>query len=276
LQPTKKVLKQLFYIENETSDSRQQVLSLRIGQKHASFAITNKSGMELRQLAYCSTDEWNENELNDFFESYTSFGDTYQEVLVSYDFPQSIFIPSKDYKSEDAALLLQVAGDTARNVNIDSELLTGWQLYNVYSVPGEILEWISRKFPMAKCRHQYSIHINKVSAGDPGGDLAVDFRKEFFTAVATRNNKLLLAQTFEYTTPEDVLYYLLNICQQFSLSQQEVKLQLSGLVDKQSSLYNELYHYFINLEFREVNWKATGEYPAHFFTTLNDLAKCAS
>ena len=276
MQPTQKILKQLFQIINEISDSGPLVLSLRMGDKDASFAITNKTGTELYQLVYCTTAEWNERELTNFFESYTTLKDTFYEVLVSYDFPHSIFVPSIEYKQDNAGILLEAAGATTANVKIVSELVTGWQLYNLYTVPGEILEWIDRKLPAAKCRHQYSLHISNMNVVDPGGLLAVDFRKEFFTVVASNNNKLLLAQTFEYTTPEDVLYFLLKTCQQFSLTQQDVKLQLSGLVDKQSSLYKELYHYFINMEFREAYWKATGDYPAHFFTLLNDLARCAS
>ncbi len=271
-----KVLTNLFHIENEASGNGQQVLSLRLGDKHASFAITNKSGTELYKLAYCSSEHWDEIELTKFYDFYPSFKNSFYEVLVSFDFSQSIFVPASEYTLEDAGLLLQTSGATNGNQNIASELVPGWQLYNVYAVPKEIHEWVSRKFPTAKCRHQYSLHINKVYTAEPRGNLAVDFRKEMFTVVATRDSKLLLAQAFEYTTPEDVLYFLLKICQQFLLSQQDVKLQLSGLVDKQSALYKELYQYFINLEFREADWNATSEYPAHFFTSLNDLAKCAS
>jgi hypothetical protein len=271
-----KILTNLFNIENEATGNGHHVLSLRLGGKHASFAITNKSGTELYKLAYYSSEHWDENELLKLYDANPSFKNAFYEVLVSFDFPQSIFVPSSEYNLEDAELLLQTSGTTNGNENIVSELVPGWQLYNIYAVSKEIQEWVSIKFPMAKCRHQYSLHINNVNAGDPRGNLAVDFRKEMFTVVATSESNLLLAQTFEYTTLEDVLYYLLKICRQFSFSQQVVKLQLSGLIDKQSALYKELYQYFINLEFREAGWKATGEYPAHFFTSLNDLAKCVS
>ncbi|MBK8605606.1 MAG: DUF3822 family protein [Chitinophagaceae bacterium] len=108
------------------------------------------------------------------------------------------------------------------------------------------------------------------------GRLQVDFRKTEFVVIAANRNNILLTQTFEYTTPEDVLFYLLKICKQFSLSRERVELQLSGLVDKQSSLYKELYQYFINIDFRNALWNTGAEYPAHFFTSLNDLAKCVS
>ena len=118
--------------------------------------------------------------------------------------------------------------------------------------------------------------MNNINSVSEGGSMLIDFRKDDFTMVVTKGSEFLFAQTFDYSTPADVLYYLLKTCQQFSLSQQGLQLQLSGLIDKQSSLCNELYQYFINVEFREANWNVSNKYPAHFFTSLNDLAKCAS
>jgi Protein of unknown function (DUF3822) len=85
----------------------------------------------------------------------------------------------------------------------------------------------------------------------------------------------LLAQTYSYTAPEDIVYYLLRIVQQFALSAEEVTVILSGLIDKESALYKELYQYFLQIELRSVSWN-TGDYPAHFFSSLNDLARCES
>jgi len=271
-----KYLKQLFYIKNAYAESGQQVLSVRIGAGHAGFAISNKSGSELFQLAYCSMDSCNETELTKFFETYSSLLNSFYEVLVGYEFPESIFISSKGFKQEDAGLLLKAFGCNNGNSNIISELIAEWQLYNVYAAPKEVQEWLDKKFPSARHWHQYSLGIKNINAANACGSLMIDFRTDDFSIIAVKGSKFLLAQSFEYTTPGDVLYYLLKICQQFSLSQQEVQLQLSGLIDKESSLYKELHQYFIHIEFREANWKAGMENPAHFFTSLNDLAKCAS
>jgi Protein of unknown function (DUF3822) len=267
-------LRQLFHIENGIIENGQHVLSLRLGENHFSFVITNKSGSEIRQLAYCAIDEWSENELEGIFINYPSLKNSFYDVLVSYDLPQSVLVPSENYKSEDAGLIINIAGNKGSHVNIVSELVTGWQVYNVYAVAKEIQEWVIRKFPSARSRHQYSLAINNINAVD-SGSLAIDFRTAAFSVIIARSSNLLLAQSYEYSTPEDVLYYLLKICQQYSLSQQDVKLQLTGLIDKQSLLYRELNQYFINTDFREPNWNAGNEYPAHFFTSLNDLARCA-
>ena len=269
-------LKQLFHIENSKSDTGQQILSLRLGRKHISFAICNKSGSELYELAYCSIDSFIDNELTDFLSAFPALQNSFYQVQIVYDFPESILITSKDYKSEDAGLLLSTVGFSSSNVNIVSELIADWQLYNIYAVPKEIQEWIGRRFSSARFWHQYSLGIKSINAAENCGSLSVDIRKDDFSLIAAKSSKILLAQTFEYSTPEDILFYLLKNCQQFSLSQREVQLQISGLIDKQSALYKELYQYFINIEFREASWNVRNDYPAHFFTSLNDLAKCAS
>jgi hypothetical protein len=271
-------VKQLFNIKSErSSDTAQQVLSIRLGEKHGSFAITNRSGDELFLLTYCTTDQWNENDLAEFFNSQPELSNSFFQVLVCYDFPQNVLVPQKEYKQEDAGLLLKTLHGINGTETIISETIPEWQLYNIYAVPKEIQEWMTRKFPSSKYWHQHSLAIKNIDAANSNGSLGVDFRKDEFVLLSAREGKLLLAQTFSYSTPDDVVYYLLKVCQQFSLSQQEVQINLSGLIDKQSALYKEIYQYFINVQFREAAWNIPGdEYPAHFFTSLNDLARCAS
>ncbi len=269
-------MKQLFHIERGTADNMEQVLSLRLGEKHGSFTITNKQGNELYELTYCSVEEWKENSLTEFFAAYPALHNSFYQVLIVYDYPQNILIPSAIYNPGESQLLLRTMNGVLHGSHIISELISEWQLYNIYAVPDEVYKRVNQKFPAATSRHQYSLSVKKINAAGSEGSMSVDFRQNDFTVIAGRQSRILLAQTFEYTTPEDVLYYLLKTCQQFSMSQKEVSLQLSGLIDKQSSLYKELYQYFINIGFREAVWNTGTDYPAHFFTSLNDLAQCAS
>lgn len=269
-------MKQLFHITNSRAEGEQQILSMEFGEKHAGFAVTNKPGDYLYELAYCSSEEWNTNLLADFFSAYPCLQQPFYRVKIAYSYTQNILIPSASYKPGESETVMKTMYGPIAGKNIVSELLPEWQLYNTYCVGKEIQEWLKNKFPLANYHHQYSVVIKSVGASAGGGTLIIDFRTEDFTVLVVKNSRLLLAKTFEYITPEDVLYNLLKTCQQLSLSQRELQLLLSGLIDKQSSLYKELYQYFINIEFREANWNTGNELPAHFFTSLNDLARCAS
>jgi hypothetical protein len=160
-----------------------------------------------------------------------------------------------------------------------NEAVPNWQLYNVYAIPAYLQEWIGRYFPKAIYQHNYSIGIKQLQTSDFDGNALLDFRMNDFSILLNRANKLLLAQTFPYSNPADVLFYLIKSCKEFSLTQESVQLSVSGLIEKESNLYRELVHYFINIQFREPGWTITSpdqEYPPHFFTSLNDLAQCES
>ena len=212
------------------------------------------------------------------FATHPELNNSFYKVLVSYDHPQSVLVPLQHYKYEDAQLLLQAMYGVNGRSTIVSESVSEWQMYNMYAVPQGVHDRVNRKYPSGRYWHNYTLGIKNIKDAAASGRLWIDFRTEDFTLIAAKENKLLLAQTFLYSTPDDVIYYLLKLCQQFSLSQQEVKLVLSGLIEKESALYKELHQYFLNVEFRDADWIITdnNEYPAHYFTSLNDLSRCVS
>jgi hypothetical protein len=273
-------LKQLFHIANTPSVSGQEILALRIGSNHISFCTGNKAATELYNLVYVSGDNkpvagWTKEELAELISTYPFLKQSWYEVLVAFDYPQSILMPAAQYRLEEGNNLISSLYGKAAAAMTVAEAVPEWQLMNIYSVPREVKDWIAEYFPSARQLHQYSAGLKNLLAGEAAGTINLDIRRDDFTVMAGKNGKFLLAQTCEYSTPEDILYYLLKIVSVYSLAQQETKLQLSGLVDKQSALFKELYQYFIQLEFREAAWN-NGEYPAHFFTSLNDLVRCAS
>ncbi len=268
-------LKQLFHIDKPGEAGLPQILSLRIGEKYICYAITTKAGDRLQSLVYCTSEEWTEAELEAFFTAYPALNHSFYQVLISYDFPYSSFVPFKDFRHEEAgAILSSLFGKATASLSI-AEAIPEWQVFNVFAIPKEINDWVTRKFLSARCWHQYSVGARYLEKSHKEGHLLVDIRKEDFTLLAVRGGDLLLAQTYAYSTPEDVLYYLLRAAIEFSLSKEECKVCISGLLEEQSALYKELYQYFIHLDFRNASWDS-GEYPRHFFSSLNDLSRCVS
>jgi Protein of unknown function (DUF3822) len=249
---------------------------MRIGERHYSFAVSDKIGDKLFSLAYYTAEEMNSDVLSEIFSTHNELHSSFFEVQVSYDHPASVLVPMPYHHGNEKALLNAMYGNTVRSAII-SEAVSAWQVYNVYTVPDDVHEWVGRIFPAYKYRHNYTLNMQMMQ--DTAADrIMIDFDTDEFSFLVIKENKLLLAQTLSYTTPEDILYYLLKTCNQFSLSREEVELFISGLIVKESQLYRELYQYFLNTRFRESVWTLpeTNEYPAHFFSSLNDLSRCAS
>jgi hypothetical protein len=95
-----------------------------------------------------------------------------------------------------------------------------------------------------------------------------------------KSGKIQLMQTFHYQDTKDVAYHLLNCCHQLGISQEEVLLLVGGLIDKNSTLSEELHKYFLRVSFENIDEsiKVTDELkelPLHYFSSILKMAVCA-
>ena len=252
---------------------------MRIGERHYCYAVSSKSGSDLYSLGFFTNEEMNGDVLSQIYSHHNELHQSFDEVQVSYDHSNSILVPVNYYDAEAAKTILGVMCGNIIGSSVISEPLNDRELYNIYAVPNDIHDWVSRVFPSYKYRHNYTLSVGRLPS-DPADHILVNFTTDEFSFIVIKDGQLQIAQTLNYSSPEDILYHLLKACNQFSLSRGEIQLYISGLVEKESQLFRELYHYFLFAEFRDPAWQipasASNSYPAHFFTSLNDLAQCAS
>lgn len=232
---------------------------------------------ELIEFGYYTAGE-NGPDYAKFFEDNEVMNNRYYHTAVAYDIEESVQVPSVIYKYEDSQVHLDAIYGKGLHTNIVSENLPALNLYTVYRLPASLHTIISRKFLNGKFWHFHSVVLKSMSS-QHAQTMYIDFKSDKMSVVILKENKLLLAQTFSYTSPEDVLYYLLKCCQQSGLSQQQVKVYLSGLIEKDSAIYRELYKYFIDLEFESLrsDIKLADElkvHPGHYFSSISKLASC--
>ncbi len=268
-------VKQLLQIKAEDNDNQQPVLCLKAGENHCSFAIIDRSTHTLKSLVYYTAEKVTESRLDALLTAHPELTGPFNSICIGYDYHQAMLMPVH-HPAPPKEWMHAVYGNNGSASVMLTDQVTGRKLQNAFYVPAKIHEWMSTHFRRATFFHEYSI-VPAMRETEGKNYLLADFQHEDFVLSVIKDNQLVLAQAYYYSTPEDVLYHLLKVCGEFALSQQEVQLQISGLVDKQSALYKELYQYFIHISFREPTWKAPShEYPSHFFTSLNDLALCAS
>lgn len=237
----------------------------------------NYLSKELIEFGYYTSQD-DEVDYAKFFEEHEAMKSRYYQTAVAYDADESVQIPSIVYKYEDGHLHLDSVYGRQVQANIVSENLPSMNLYTVYRMPANIQSTINRKFLTGKFWHFHTV-VLKCLSSQHAQTMYIDFRKDEISVIVLKENKLLLAQTFFYTSPDDILYYLLKCCQQLDISQQQVKLYLSGLIEKDSAIYRELYKYFIDLEFETLqsDIKLAEElkiHPEHYFSSISKLASC--
>jgi hypothetical protein len=67
--------------------------------------------------------------------------------------------------------------------------------------------------------------------------------KSHFEIVVTKNQQLLLYNSFIYQTKEDFIYYLLFVAEQLKLNTETFKLRLLGNISTQDNLFTIAYKY---------------------------------
>ncbi|RYY55621.1 MAG: DUF3822 family protein [Chitinophagaceae bacterium] len=272
-------MKQVYTISTDQQPRPENsLLSVRIGERHVGFSLTDLEDGTLQYLSWCTGQKVGLPELEELYRLHPQLSLDFTRVRVCYDHPQSILVPMEYFNEEGNRQLLETGYGITSFDEVFTDNIRNWQIRNTYAVPSDIHQWVTRYFRMAKYSHQYSVGIRNLVAGEGTASILVDFRADDFAVLVSAGSDLKLAQTFPYTSPSDVIYYLLQCCRVFDLPAEGTTLYISGLVDKQSILYRELYQYFLHIEFRLPAWpRVKGEnYPSHFFTSLNDLARCES
>lgn len=236
----------------------------------------NYLSKELVEFGYFTAED--ESDYIKFFEETGLLNNRYYQTAIAYDASESVQVPSVVYKYEDGRIHLDILYGKAVNTNTISENLPSLNLYNIYRLPANLHSSINRRFLSGKFWHFYTVVLRNASS-NPDGTVFIDFKTDEFSVVIVKDNRLLLCKSFTYTSPEDVLYYLLKCCQQLALSQHQVQLFLSGLIEKDSALYRELYKYFINLDFELLSGEikltdALTIHPQHYYSSISKLAAC--
>lgn len=202
-------------------------------------------------------------------------------VYVFYNFAESVLVPAEFHNIMDGAQQLNlIYGVTPQSVVAQDAMQfpdgvgNPDTVYNVYRIPVGISETVE-KMTSAKPKHATSVQVKF-----PGTNvLQCTIYHNTIKVFLYSNNQLLIVQQFGYKTPADVVYHLLNTCDKYNLASTEVSLNLNGMIDSESSLYQEIYKYFLKVNFNtvsdDVNLSAEiQEHPSHFISHLTDLARC--
>jgi hypothetical protein len=123
---------------------------------------------------------------------------------------------------------------------------------NVYVPYVNINNYIYDTFGAFTYNHFSSILIDKILQLEKHADnekLYVHVNKDHFEIVVTNKGKLILYNTFDYSTKEDFIYYILFTIEQLKLNPEKIDLVLFGNIEKDSSLFEMLYKYIRHISF---------------------------
>lgn len=82
----------------------------------------------------------------------------------------------------------------------------------------------------------------------------VHVNETHFEIVVLQNQKLEFYNSFDYKTPEDLIYYILFTAEQLSLNPENFKLEFLGNIDEESPLFEITFKYVRNVSLMNMNF----------------------
>ncbi len=243
----------IFSIVNEEHKCLQHVQSFNF------FQFTNQS-------EFYST-------IHDVLDKEDLFNLNYQKISVFTYSAYNTLIPSEVFDADKLRAYHQFNFDSNIQFDYTYDLLEELEVVNIYGIQHELKKVFEHKFKNIRFFHNSTalIHyLNKLSAHDE--QVYVYVQPNLMQVMITQKQKLLLYNSFTYTTPEDFIYYLLYTYQQLKLNTETVPVYMLGEIVKESVLFELLFKYIRNIHFMkrpaELQIQSTFNMPGHFYFNL--------
>ncbi len=273
-----------YYADTKEPEAAEgDTLFLEIGNSHLACLV---KGSYSQQVEAFELFELNK-EMTDWADIFFEFKNlsvilnhTYKETHCFYNFQEAVIIPESKFSISAAEDFLSlIYGENTRDEIKHDTIATGDQMVNAYRIKKSLQEWVGRQFILYQPHHIYTKILADLFAGEISVTpiLKIQIYASHFIATVTQNGKLLLIQSFQYQSADDILYYVMNILKQFHINAADAHIDICGMIQPDSILYQQLNQMFGQMSVETINPADAAafihpDYPLHFFTPFFKLA----
>ncbi len=190
------------------------------------------------------------------------------DTRVFFNLPETLLIPAAFNKETAVEDYLQlVHGDMINQLVKTDTIHLNPPITVATKIKRALMDAVNSNLMMITSHNSYRVFIeNMFEASRPYNHSLLKvqlYHQEMLVGLAY-SNELQLAQLYTQNTPEDILYHLLNVLQQYNLKPEETVLELSGMIELKSALYDNI---------RKVFTRITLDIPDEKLTILHDFTK---
>ena len=196
--------------------------------------------------------------------------------------PHFTLVPNKFYNDEQRQLYFENLTDIATTDVFEADSLKNIDFKNVYALDAAILKFVQSTFPLAKRFHVFSALIQgcqKIAETRQGHQVFANIRDGFIQILFFDGKDLVFANAYAFQAPQDLIYYLMMVYEQFKLNPENIPLSISGAMTEDSDIYKYIYRYIRQVQFIpappyfRLGHEFTG-IPQHFYFDLFSIKLC--
>ena len=180
----------------------------------------------------------------------------YDEVVVIHDNNLNTFVPKALFDEEYLASYLQYNTKVFETDFYTFDVIQNQEINNVYVPYVNLNNYLLDQFESFDYKHFSSVLLERLLAFSKNKEetqVFVHFSSEKFEIVVLKNQQLLLYNSFDYSTKEDFIYYLLFTAEQLQLNPEYFNLSLLGAVSEEDEFFEIAYKYIRNVQLLDVS-----------------------
>ncbi len=271
---------------NNIEQTNFNKLSIQISLNGLSFCILHTVANEITALRHFQFDEITnplqlEKEITHIFEQEASLlNQSFEAVTVSHINTLSTFVPKPLFSDKHLADYLKYNNKILPNDYITFDVVTNNDMVNVYIPYVNINNLFFEKYGAFHYKHFATILLENIFQSASTSEeptVYVHVQKTHFEIIVIQQKKLLFYNSFEYSSSEDFIYYVLFSLEQLQLNTNTLQLYFLGNIDKSDVLYTVTYTYVRHVAFLDKKYtfdfheSVTKPKSHHDFTLLTNF-----
>jgi hypothetical protein len=258
-------------------------LCIEIGTHFYTYSISDQSGKQIIEMGCIETGKpVSAIDLTSLFENESIKKSSFVDVVMVHNCHEMVLVPEAIHQPEINTTIVQTIHGDLEDWQVMEDDVHQWELHNVYGWKPELLYIVAERFPQV--RHVQFItgalrSLFKSLSIEKEQLIKLYFYQKEMIVVVLKESQLQLAQSFQFETPQDVIYHLLNLVDRLKLDLATVILEVSGLIDVNSETWKELNKFFIEVhldEFSNLTIDTTTDesMPVHYYTPFLISPRC--
>ncbi|HRH60595.1 MAG TPA: DUF3822 family protein [Chitinophagaceae bacterium] len=254
------------------SDLNNCNLFIETGQTHIACWMKDNESGKIKAFEMFSFPAKNngsfETLLNEITLHSRLFTSPFEQCYCIWEDERHVCVPAEFYTDDAATSYLDLMFGNMQNVQYCKDTLDDF--VTLAAINNNALSAMDKKFHVAAHAHKFYSLLKLHDKESLNDFVKVVFYSTHFILVAYKQGKLQLIQRFAYTTKEDVLYHILNVCSNFKIDAATATVKVTGMIDENSSLYQTLHAYIkeLSAETPDASLYEAEEfhqYPLHYF-----------
>ncbi len=206
----------------------------------------------------------------------------YHEIKIGISYAPFTLVPRVLFEEDKAERYLSLSAEIASTDTVLSNNVKAVYARNIFALPANETKYLKEVFDHPKFYHIGSGLLELASRmKDQFTDqqLILDIKPGVMHILYFEKREFKFMNQYRYVNKEDFLYYVLLVAEQFMVDRNVCDLKLSGEIVPDSMLFGELWKFFKEISFLQMNENIVlpdtlKETPLYIYNTLLSLDLC--